>query len=66
MKAVCQVSNLVFQYSEKHFESMSEGREGLLLFGMLFAHSVPSFLHHKPQAIKAENQIQTKAQDPVE
>lgn len=45
---------------------MSEGREELLLFGMVFTYLVPSFLHHNPQAIKAENQIQTKAQDPVE
>lgn len=56
----------MFPEKKKHFESMGEGREELLLFGMLFTHLVPSFLLHNPQAIKAENQIQTKAQDPVE
>lgn len=45
---------------------MNEGREERLLFGMLFTRLVSSFQHYNPQAIKAENQIQTKAQDPVE
>lgn len=64
MKAVRQVSSLSFNAAEKRSASRSGGREDRLLFGMLFTHLAPSFLHYNPRGYQSRKSDSNKSSGP--